>query len=111
MTETAHDIGRPVRIVSLSFRMGSKSLDEIAAVVDQEGARGCDLVALPETWTGMVPQRLEDRTVTTLAALARAQRILANETPENAGAEDGLRASLLRHAAIRSRDNNTVVFL
>jgi predicted amidohydrolase len=71
MTQTEHNIGRPVRIVSLSFRMGSKSLDEIADVVNREGARGCDLIALPETWTGTVPQRLEDHTVITLAALAR----------------------------------------
>ena len=40
-----------------------------------------------------------------------AQRILSNEPPENAGAEDGLRASLLCHAAIRSRDSNMVVLL
>lgn len=40
-----------------------------------------------------------------------AQRILDSEPPENAGAEDGLRASLLCHAAIESRDNNRVVFL
>ena len=72
MTETANPVGRPVRVVSLSFRMGSKRLEEVAAVVDQEGAPGCDLIVLPETWTGTVPQRLEDRTVTTLAALARA---------------------------------------
>jgi predicted amidohydrolase len=72
MTETA--IGRPVRIVSLSFRMGSKSLEEVAAVLDREGARGCDLALLPETWTGTAPERLEGRTVSTLAALARAHR-------------------------------------
>ena len=40
-----------------------------------------------------------------------AERILANEAPENAGAEDGLRASLLCHAAIRSRDSGTVVVM
>ncbi len=74
MAETERSIGRPMRIVSLSFRMGSKSLEEAAAVVDREGARGCDLIALPETWTGTVPQRLEDRTVSTLAAFARAHR-------------------------------------
>ncbi len=40
-----------------------------------------------------------------------AERILTNEKPENAAAEDGLRASVLCHAAIRSRDNNEVVSL
>jgi predicted amidohydrolase len=67
-------VGRPVRVVSLGFRIGSKSLEEVAAVVDREGARGCDLLALPETWTGPVPERLNERTLTTLAALARANR-------------------------------------
>jgi predicted amidohydrolase len=67
-------IGRPVRVVSLSFRAGQKSLEEIAAIVDAEGARGCDLIALPETWTGPVPEALAERTVTMLAALARRHR-------------------------------------
>ncbi len=40
-----------------------------------------------------------------------ARCVLTGETPENAGAVDGLRASLLSHAAIRSRDNNEVVSL
>ena len=40
-----------------------------------------------------------------------AQCILRNEPPENAGAQDGLRASLLSHAAIRSRDTGAVVFM
>ena len=65
-------VGRPVRVVSLSFRIGSKSLDEVAATVDREGAAGCDLIALPETWTGSVPESLNERTITTLAALAQA---------------------------------------
>jgi predicted amidohydrolase len=66
--------GRQVRVVSLSFPIGSKSLEEVAAVVDREGATGCDLVVLPETWTGPVPECLDEQTVTTLAALARAHR-------------------------------------
>lgn len=40
-----------------------------------------------------------------------AQCVLTDEPPENAGAEDGLRASLLCHAAIRSRDTGAVVFM
>jgi hypothetical protein len=40
--------GRPVRITSLSFY--DKSLAEIAHLVDDEGAKGVDLIALPETW-------------------------------------------------------------
>ena len=65
-------VGRPVRVVSLSFRIGSKSIEEVAALVDREGAAGCDLIVLPETWTGSTPEDLGGRTVTTLAALARA---------------------------------------
>ncbi len=70
-------IGRPVRVVSLSFRIGSKSLEEVAAVVDREGAAGCDLVVLPETWTGPAPEGVNERTVATLAALARAHSAYA----------------------------------
>ena len=43
-------IGRPVRVVSLSFH--DKSVAEIAQVVDREGAKGVDLIILPETWCG-----------------------------------------------------------
>lgn len=63
-------IGRPVRVVSLSFRIGSKSLDEIATVIDREGKAGCDLLALPETWTGPTPERINGAVITTLALLA-----------------------------------------
>lgn len=66
----ATQLDRSVRMVSLCFRDGSKSLQEIAALVDAEGARGCDLIALPETWPGHDPESLEGPTVTTLAALA-----------------------------------------
>lgn len=65
-------IGRPVRVVSLSFRIGSKGLDEVAAIVDREGAGGCDLILLPETWTGPEPEHLDGHTVSRLASLARA---------------------------------------
>jgi len=64
-------IGRPVRIVSISF--SGKGLEEIAALVDREGAEGTDVIALPETWTGQqdhVPETLESVTITTMAALA-----------------------------------------
>lgn len=67
-------VGRPVQVVSLSFQIGSRSLEEIAAVAAAEGARGCDLMILPETWTGAQPERLDGSTVTALAALARRHR-------------------------------------
>ncbi len=45
MAENTHDgslsrIGRPVRVTSISF--AGKTLQEIAPLVDQEGARGAD---------------------------------------------------------------------
>ena len=43
-------IGRPVRIVSIGFTQGH-SLEEIAGLVDIEGARGTDSTAA-ETWRG-----------------------------------------------------------
>jgi len=64
-------IGRPVRIVSLSFH--DKPLDEIARVVDSEGANGVDLIALPETWRGQGDgwETLDGPTITAMAALAK----------------------------------------
>ena len=50
MTET-DKIGRPVRITSISFANG-RTRDEVFALVDREGARGTDLIALPETFLG-----------------------------------------------------------
>jgi len=64
-------IGRPVRIVSLSFN--GKSVEEIAKIVDREGAGGVDLIILPETWRGQTdhPETLDGPIVTTMAALAQ----------------------------------------
>jgi len=66
-------IGRPVRIISISFPNG-KTLQEVARIVDQEAAGGCDLVALPETWLGQSehkPEPLDGPTIMTMADLAR----------------------------------------
>jgi predicted amidohydrolase len=70
----ADEIGRPVRVVSLCFQDGSKSREEVAAVVDAEGARGCDLIALPESWPGHDPESLDGPTVRLMAALAKQHR-------------------------------------
>ena len=40
-----------------------------------------------------------------------ARCVISGETPENASAADGLRASLLSHAAIRSRETGSVVMM
>jgi len=62
--------GRPVRVVSLNFY--DKGLEEIAKIVDDEGAKGTDIIVLPETWRGQVaPETLEGVTITTLSMLAK----------------------------------------
>ena len=67
---TANHIGRPVRIVSISFQ--GQSLEEIAQLVDEEGAKGVDLICLPETWRGQGDgwETLDGVTISTMAALA-----------------------------------------
>jgi predicted amidohydrolase len=63
-------VGKPVRIVSLSFK--AASLERIAGIVDAEGQKGVDLVALPEAWRGSdVVETLKDATITTMSQLAR----------------------------------------
>ena len=65
--------GRPVRIASLSFPVGTDPR-RVAAAVDAEGARGCDLIALPETWMGQAdhePEVLTGPSVTLMSELAR----------------------------------------
>jgi predicted amidohydrolase len=68
---TEPEPGRPVRITSLSF--SCRPLEEIVDVVDREGARGVDLIALPETWTNQglnQPERLDGPVISAMAELA-----------------------------------------
>jgi hypothetical protein len=71
---TPSPIGRPVRVVSIGFAMG-KPLDQVAKLVDQEGARGTDIIALPETFRGQddhgSEELLNGAAITTLAELAK----------------------------------------
>jgi len=74
MTSYAEEeIGRPVRIISLSF--SGESLDKIAALIDQEAAKGADLIGLPEIWPGDKPETLDGPTVTAMARLAKKHRV------------------------------------
>jgi len=50
-------IGRPVRVLSLSFR--DEPLEAIRALIDREAASGVDLVVLPETWRGQKDDTME----------------------------------------------------
>lgn len=76
MTSTPFEtIGRPVRVVSLSFPP-TQDIARIAAVVDAEGARGTDVIVLPEVWQGEdVWDTLEGPAVSTMAMMARKHRM------------------------------------
>lgn len=68
-------IGRPVRILTLSFQR--QSLDAIRNLVDTEAAKGADLVVLPETVRGQkddTMETLDGPTVQAMSALARKHR-------------------------------------
>jgi predicted amidohydrolase len=63
-------------VTSISFANGS-SLEQVCEWVDAEGARGADLIALPETFLGQndaTPEPLDGPTVQALSALARQHR-------------------------------------
>lgn len=67
------DVGRLVRVTSISFPSGL-SLEEIAAHVDKAGFASVDVIALPELCRGQDDRSEEDLqgpTVTTMAALAK----------------------------------------
>jgi predicted amidohydrolase len=69
-------IGRPVRAVSIGFKPGL-SLERVAGLVDKEGARGADLIALPETFRGQDEksyEALDGPSVSALAPLAEKHR-------------------------------------
>jgi predicted amidohydrolase len=62
--------GRPVRVVSLCFN--NEDLAKIEKIVDEEGAKGIDIIVLPETWRGQSqPETLEGETITALSKLAK----------------------------------------
>ncbi|HJN09477.1 MAG: carbon-nitrogen hydrolase family protein [Pirellulaceae bacterium] len=68
--QASRQVGRPVRIVSFSFRPG-KPLDQILKLVDREGTKGVDLIVLPETWRGQNDQSVEAIDGPTSKALMR----------------------------------------
>lgn len=79
MTTEGSQIGRPVRVVSIGLKNRTKSLEEVAKVVDQEGARGADVIALPEAWQGQsydasTEEELHGPTITAMSALAAKHR-------------------------------------
>lgn len=67
-------IGRPVRLVSIGFPAGRLSTEQIANLVDQEGAKGTDIIVLPETCRGQnetSEEPLDGPTITAVARLAK----------------------------------------
>jgi predicted amidohydrolase len=70
-------VGRPVRIVSIGFLGTGMPLERIAKHVDAEGARGADVIVLPELSRGQdgsSEEPLNGPTVTAMAALAAKHR-------------------------------------
>ncbi len=62
--------GRPVRVVSLCFH--GNDFSEILKIVDQEGAKGADIIVLPETWRGdQLVETLQGESITELSRLAK----------------------------------------
>jgi predicted amidohydrolase len=69
-------IGRPVRVVSLCFSP-QPLFEPILKVVDAEGAKGADLICLPESCRGQndqSPEAIDGPTVSALATLAKKHR-------------------------------------
>lgn len=62
-------IGRSVRVVSLSFY--GNEFSEILKIIDQEGAKGTDIIVLPETWRGNLVETIEGESITELSKLAK----------------------------------------
>ena len=62
--------GRPVRVVSICFQ--GHDFSEILKIVDQEGAKGTDIIVLPETWRGdQLVETLNGESITELSILAK----------------------------------------
>ena len=73
---TSNQIGRPVRVVSIGFH-GGRPLEEIVQLVDEQGAQGADIIAIPEGCRGLTlkaREPLDGPTVTAMSRLARRPR-------------------------------------
>ena len=76
-------IGRPVRVVSIGFHLKEdsnarvRSVEWIAEQVDREGARGTDIIALPErglTLSQKNPETLDGPSIKAMSRLAQKHR-------------------------------------
>jgi predicted amidohydrolase len=63
-------VGRPVRTVSVGFKH-SIPLPSLAEMVDKEGAKGSDIIVLPETCRGQDGSEIESLDGPTISAMAQ----------------------------------------
>ena len=71
---TAPGVGRPVRVASIGFKGGAVPLEKMASLVDEEGARGTDVIVLPELSRGLddgSEEPLHGPTITAMSGLAK----------------------------------------
>jgi predicted amidohydrolase len=74
---SAEKVGRPVRVVSIGFQAGKHPLEWIFSQVDEEGAKGTDIIALPETFRGQnatSAESLDGPTINAMSRLAKKHR-------------------------------------
>jgi predicted amidohydrolase len=68
--DASEKTGRPVRVVSICFQ--GNDISEILKIVDQEGAKGTDIIVLPETWRGdKFIETISGESITELSILAK----------------------------------------
>ncbi len=69
-TSTSEKIGRPVKVVSFSFR--DQEFNKIITMVEEEASKGTDIISLPETWRGQKnPETIDGETITALSKIAK----------------------------------------
>jgi predicted amidohydrolase len=67
-------VGRPVRVASIGFKGGGVPLEKMASLVDEEGARGTDVIVLPELSRGLddgSEEPLHGPTINAMSGLAK----------------------------------------
>jgi beta-ureidopropionase len=74
-TDKKSRVGRPVRVTSIGFVLGSKTACEIARAVDAEALKGPDIIVLPEACMGNRMDALDGDFIKTMSALAQKNRV------------------------------------
>ena len=86
--------GRPVRVVSICFQ--GNDFSEILKIVDQEGAKGTDIIVLPETWRGdKLIETLNGESITELSILAKKHNTYIISPIERKDGESRLNTAVL----------------